>query len=199
MRVLSTRDVDLESLRDFAAELYPELDVQVNESQTYLLSAEAPSCISLLAEADWWVKVLAGYAVLYIAEIVKEAAKDTWKNRTKAAAGIGATGGALRKLATGIANLHRRLSDRTRVRVGLPVPDEFSSTRLELLGSDPNNLALQLALFIHHLPALSALIRAEGLDQGKAAGAIRLILLIVWASIVACLAWPPGRACMEGA
>jgi hypothetical protein len=80
MKVTSTRDVPLDVLRDLRAELGPEFDLDV-EGQVALLSAEPPSWIAFIAESHWWVQALAAYAALYVAEIVKEAGKDSWKSR----------------------------------------------------------------------------------------------------------------------
>jgi hypothetical protein len=53
-----------------------------------------------------------------------------------------AVGNQITNLATGIARLHRGLSERTLVQIGLPVLDEFYSTCLQLEGSDQEELAL---------------------------------------------------------
>jgi hypothetical protein len=81
--------------------------------------------VALLADADVWVKALGAYAALFVAEIVKEAAKDTWRNRAKAAAIGSATFGLLGKMASSITLLKRRLADRTSVAIGLPIPNDY--------------------------------------------------------------------------
>ena len=74
----------------------------------------------------------------------------------------------------------------TTLGIGLPVPSEFFSTRLVLEGSDPEELAVQLALFIHHLPAVVQLIAEQGLADGNAATGVFLqlredgALLVSW-------------------
>jgi hypothetical protein len=176
MRIISTSDVPLENLREFAGDLSPEFDVHVDASQVFLRTAEPPSWVALLAEANWWVKLLAGYAALYVAELVKEAAKDTWRHRGKAVAVAAVAGGQLRRLASSIAALRRRLAPRTTVGIGLPVPNEFFSTRLALDGEDPDALVAQLALFIHHIPALAELITRHELAEGRAATGVFLAL-----------------------
>lgn len=170
MKVFSTIDVSLDSLRELGAELVPDLELDVEEGQALFMSAEPPSWVALLEHADLWLKVFGG---LYVAELVKEAAKETWKNRAKIAT---AAGNQVRKLADGIANLRHRLARRTRIEIGLPTPDEFYSTRLEIEGSDPADMAIQIALFVHYLPAVCAVIKSDGLDRGNAAGGIKLTL-----------------------
>lgn len=178
MRIISTADVSLDSVRELANDLGTELPTEVDESQIFMRSTEPPSWVSLLADADVWVKLLGAYAALFVAELVKEAAKDTWRNRGKAVAGAGAilVRGQLRRLATAIAALRKRLSQRTSIGVGLPVPNDYFSTRLALEGGDPDLLCAQLALFVHHLPAISALVEEHGLAEGGAATGLFLAL-----------------------
>jgi hypothetical protein len=168
MKVFSTIDVSLDSLRELRAELVPDLELDVEEGQVVFMSAQPPSWVALVEHADLWLKVFGG---LYLAELVKEAAKETWKNRAKIAT---AAGNQVRKLADGIANLRHRLAGRTRIEIGFPTSDEVYSTRLEMEGSDPADLAIQIALFVHYLPAVCAVIKSEGLDRGNAVRGIRL-------------------------
>ena len=94
-----------------------------------------------------------------------------------AVAAIKTTGDRLWHLAEGIAKLRARLSARTRIGVGLPFPDEFFATRLELSGSTGEEIVLEVALFVHHLPALEALISSRGLDSDRPAAGLLLKLL----------------------
>jgi len=174
MKVSSTKDVSLEILRGFAAKLAPGIEVEVDESQIILLSAEPPSWVVFLAEADWWLKVLAVYSALYIAEIVKEAGKATWKGLSNLASVRRKD--KLNQLAAEVAELRGHLKDRTRIEIGMPVPNHYFATRLELQGTDPAEIAAQIALFLHHLPALKALIKSESLDKEKVAAGIFLKL-----------------------
>jgi len=176
MRIISTADVSLDSVRDLASDLGNELPTEVDESQIFRRSTEPPSWVALLADADMWVKLLGAYAALFVAEVVKEAAKDTWRNRGKAVAGAILVRGQLRRLASAIAALRKRLSQRTSIGVGLPVPNDYFSTRLALEGDDPDLLCAQLALFVHHLPAISALVEEHRLAEGGAATGLFLAL-----------------------
>src|SRR5688500_6001625 len=105
MRIISTADVPLDSVRDLASDLGTDIPTEVDESQIFMRSTEPPSWVSLLADADMWVKLLGAYAALFVAELVKEAAKDTWRNRGKAVAAAILVRGQLRRLATAIATL----------------------------------------------------------------------------------------------
>ena len=177
MRALSTSDVPVEVLDDLRVELQPDLNLEVSGSRIVLLSADPPSWVTLLADADGWITVFKAYAAFYIAEIVKEAAKDTWKNRGKALGALISAGNRITKLAIAIAKVRQRLSPKTGFGIALPVPSDYFSARLELTGTDPDDLALQIALFVHHLPGLDALIHTEGLGDGVALGAISLEIL----------------------
>lgn len=177
MRALATSDVPLERLRELSRDLSPDFELEVDEHQVVLMSAGPPSWVTFLANADWLIKGLAASAALYVAEIIKEAAKETWRNRDKAlAAGVAASKG-ITRLANSIANFRQSLSPRTKVLIGLPIPDDYFGTTLELIGLDPIDLELQIALFVHHLPALTALIRSESLEHGRVLGGVHLKLL----------------------
>ena len=176
MKVTSTRDVPLEVLRELKAELGPEFDLDV-ETQVGLLSAEPPSWISFIAESQWWVNAVAAYAALYIAEIVKEAGKDTWKNRGKAYAALRTSSDKLKTFASAIAKTLSRLRPQTRAVVGLPIPDEIYTTQLYLTSRDEDELAVEVAMFVHHLPALVELLENEGIASGRASGWVGLTLL----------------------
>ena len=85
-------------------------------------------------------------------------------------------GNQLRRVGDAIADLRARLSDRTTIAVGLPTPSDYFATRLRLEGNNPDLICAQLALFIHHIPALNALIKKHGLDTGRAGTGIFLEL-----------------------
>lgn len=176
MRAMSTADVPLEVIREFRDEVGGDLELTIDESQMFYRSAEPPSWLVFLAEADWWVKALAAYGALFVAKIVEEAAKDTWKNRGKLlAAGVNTTN-RLKRLAAALFSLRQRLAARTHIEIGLPIPDNHFATRLELIASDPDNLAIEIALFVHHLPALVELVDQERLFRGRVAAGIHLQL-----------------------
>ena len=177
MRVLATSDVPIETIQELNRDLIPDFELEVDDHQIFLKSAEPPSWVTFLANADWWIKVLAAYAAVYIAEIVKEAGKETWKDRGKAVAAGVAAGKGIKKLASGIVKFRQRLLPKTQLRIALPIPDDYFATSLELLGSDPIDLEIQVALFVHHLPALTALILSEQLEHGRVLAGINLKVL----------------------
>jgi len=177
MRVKSTNDISLEDLRKLGTELGPDFEIVVDESQRFYKSGDAPSWVRFFADADWWIKLLAAYAGLYIAEIVKEAGKDTWKNRSRIlSAGI-AAGDRVKQFAVALGHLRNRLAQKTRIEIGLPFPDDYDGTSLELVGTSVDELAVQVAVFLHHLPALLDLMRSEGLSRSTVATGLQLLLL----------------------
>lgn len=172
LRAVSTRDVPLATLHAFGRELAPEIEVLVDESQITLLSTEPPSWVSLFATAQWWQQALAAAAALYFGEIAREAGKDTWRSRASIA---GAARGALARMADGIATLHATLRPSTRVVLGLSVPDEYFGTRLEIKGRTAHEIERELALFMHFLPQVEAIIESEQLTT-NAQGPILLTI-----------------------
>jgi hypothetical protein len=174
MRVYSTSDIPLEDLHKLSDDLGPDFELQVDESQMFYKGGVPPSWVVFFATPDWLIKALELYAGLYVAEIVKEAGKDTWKNRKKITS---AAGDRIRQFAVALGKLRTRLSLGTRVQIGLPLPDDHDGTRLELVGTDVDDLAFQIAVFVHHLPALMSLIKQENLGRGRVAAGIHLQIL----------------------
>lgn len=187
LRIHSTSDISLMVLEEFNAELPSEVRGEVASSQMYLRSADPPSWIALLADAEWWIKALAAWAALYAAEITKEAGKDTWKNRGEILAVVRRLGSSMTStFARSVAALARRLPACTNVRLGMPVPSEYFSTTLELTGRDHHEIALDLAVFLIHLPGLTKLIDERNLTNQAATGVFLRIcddlgLEVAWA------------------
>lgn len=174
---IASSGVSFSLVEELTAELRPDIEAEVDTGTLAYRSTDVPSWISFLATADWWVQALAAYATLYIAEIVKEAGKDTWKNRAKAVTAVRSVGNTIRKLASSIARLRSKLEPGSSVTVGIPVPDWVYTTDLKLSAEDEDELSVELALFVHHLPELEALIESEGLHLGAAVGWINLRIL----------------------
>jgi len=176
VKAISTGDVSIPLLNEISEGLLPEVKLDVDDHQIFLKAAEPPSWVTLIADLPWWVQAMSGYAALYIAEVVKEAGKETWQNRAKLLSPLVSAGGSLAKLAQAIADLRARLSSRTRLEIALPFPDEVFPARLEIAGSSVEEIAMQVALFVHHLPALGELIQHRGLNHGSIAGGLTLTL-----------------------
>lgn len=176
LRATSTADIPLQALREFRHDLSADLDIDVDESQIYLRSAEPPSWIQFLAEAPWWVQAFGAYSALYVAELAKEAAKTTWAERAAIAHKTLAATQKLGRFADRLTQLRTALPKHSQLVIGLPVPDDHFGARFELLGRDEDVLAAEVAVFASFVPALEALVRTEHLDQGRVIGAINLLV-----------------------
>jgi len=165
--IQSTRDVPLEALYELKHDLGSEFALDVDEGQIFLKSVDPPSWVTLLAKPDLWLHLLGKAADLCMVVIIKEVAKHSWRNRARAWATVGVVGNRIKKLAEGIVGLLHKTSRSTGVGVGIPIPDEHLPSCLYLEGTDPDDIAVQIALFVHHLPGLKSLIEEEGLDQGR--------------------------------
>jgi hypothetical protein len=134
----------------------------------------ASAFVTFLAQCEWWVQLCAAYAALYFAEIAKEAGKETWKNRDKVLESLksgGPTG--VKKLAACIAKLRERMPKRTRINIGIPVPDDRFPSTFELVGVAPEDLEVEIVVFAMHQQAVSSLVESEGLVQERLLGALR--------------------------
>jgi hypothetical protein len=187
LRIHSTSDISLTVLEEFNAQLPSEVRGEVASSQIFLRSADPPSWVTFLADADWWIKALAAWAALYAAEITKQAGKDTWRSRRELLAATRRLGSRITStFARSVAALTSRLPARTSVRLGVPIPSDHFSTALELTGHDHHDIALDLAVFLVHLPGLMTLIDQRQLNDQAATGVFlticdNLSLEITWA------------------
>ena len=171
MQILATEDISDELLQTLCSGLQNDFGEVTDDGRYSFKSTDAPSWIRLVAEADFWMQMLAAGGALYVAEIVKEAAKESWKSRAKIVASAVKTGGEIKKLALAIASFKRAAREETQVVIALPQPHEYFGTQLHLTAVDPDILELELALFAHYLPAVTALIKTnEENGRGAATG-----------------------------
>ena len=114
LKVNSTSDVPLDQLRAAMDILEQDIEIEVNESQTFLLSAEPPSWIERFAQTDWWIKAFGAWAALYVAEVAKEAAAASFKATVQQA----------KKLYKAVTTARKSTKQATYVSLGFPFPDE---------------------------------------------------------------------------
>ena len=177
MKIVATRDVADGALDPLRETVEVELQASTERETIVLLAAEAPSWVRLIAEASWWQQTLGAGATLFIVELIKEAAKDSWRNRAKAISFAGAAGGKVKALTSGLLALRSRLDPRTELLIATPVPSEYFGTQLKLGAQDEYSLQLEVALFVHHLTALGELMHTDELVAHKPATGLFLELL----------------------
>ena len=178
MRLISTSDISLNELKEWAIEVGGEYAIEVDEQQDFCRSPDAPSWVTLIAGADWWLKILGACVGVYFAAIANEAGKDTWKNKSSIAAAFSKSGSALRHFAQKLFVLRLKLPQ-SKLVLSLPVPSDDFGTSLVLQGDTAEELGAELALFVHHLPKIQELIRSEGSErEGVVNGNIHLTLRI---------------------
>jgi len=176
IQVNSTADVPLETLRELAATLAPGLVVRVEDRQFFFKSMQAPSWVSFVADADFWIKAFGAYAAIYAAELVKQAATATWRVLANRVAGA-ERGDPLVRFADEIQKLQAAVSADTRIELALPIPDDDHwTTRLEIRTREAADIAAEVSLFVRHLPAIRKVIADFDLAK-KARSGIKLELL----------------------
>ncbi len=174
MKVLSKCDISKEVLEELRADLSDDFALDI-DSQVALFSPEPPSWFTLIAEADLWTKAIAAYAALFVAEIVKEAGKDTWRNRSKLFRPLNAD--SLRRMSKGIVRALSRSRPNTTASVAIPIPSEVYTTSLRLTSRNEDDIAAEIAIFVYQLPALTELLNAEDIVSGNSLGWISLKVL----------------------
>lgn len=124
------------------------------------------------------MKALGAYAAIFAAELTKEAAKETWRNRRRVVEAVGRVPQLVTApVVRAFVRLRGIVGPRTSIDLGLPVPDDYFGTRMRLEGRSPAELATELCLFLHHLPGLADLLAEQGLDRQRVTGQITLDLL----------------------
>lgn len=152
--------------------------VHVDEHRTFYKSAEPPSWVALFEQTSAWVMVLGPSAAVFLGELLKEAAKDTWRNKDRIARALAKlVVQPLQTAAAAITRFRSMAAPRTDVDIGIPLPDDFFGTRLRLEGTDADSIALEIALFVQQCGAIQALL--EDAERGGAGvvGQISLSLL----------------------
>ncbi|WP_460145649.1 hypothetical protein [Pseudomonas sp. S2_A02] len=161
MKILRTTDIPDDAIEAFKAELSEDFAVEVDSSLYEFKSVDPPSWIKLVGDLSWWQQGLMAYAALYVAEIVKESAKDSWRGRAKAISAVVAAGTKIKRLVGAIGQLGRKLKSKTEIVLFIPIPNEYFGTSLRLSKADAELSEIEIALFIYHLPQLSALITSH--------------------------------------
>jgi hypothetical protein len=176
MKALATSDIDPRVLRSLRDELSPDLELVLDEHSISLKSFEPPSWVQFFAEGPWWLKTLGAYAALYVAEIVKEAGKQTWKSRAKIVLASVTAGDKVLKLARALAKLRKSLPAHSKLVLGLPVPDDYFGIRYDLVARDEDLMASEIALFVSYIPQVEQLVESEGLRNGIVTGPLMLLV-----------------------
>jgi hypothetical protein len=159
LKITATEDVPGDALEEFQSALASDYRLSLEEGRLVFKSLDAPSWVRLIAELEWWQQALSAAAALYVAEIVKEAAKETWKSRAKLVAAAVKSAVGIKNLAVRVTYLKTRLAARTEVIVGLPQPSDYFGTHLAITPEEGLAVVeLELSLFVHYLPAVAKLV-----------------------------------------
>lgn len=171
MKLKRTSDVSLAQLDDMYRDLRPYVNVEVDPGVVGYKSADAPSWIRLAADLNWWQQVLSAYAALYVATLVKEAAKESWQKRSKAVSAIFRGTNSLRAIARAIKVSADTYGSRTAMVLFIPQPHSYFGTSLRLYTDASDELEVQLAIFAHQLPSIRDIVdRNAALNCNPATG-----------------------------
>ena len=173
MKITSTQDVSLPSLQAAADSSLPaSWKVDVDDSQVFLRAYEAPSWVSIAASAPWWVQMLGTAASVYIAGILSEAGKDTWKNRGRLAAFVKQANSAVVHIATFAIQTRIAGNERTFVRLEVPLENGFDSVGLKLEYQTQDELEFEIALFVHYAPQIESLLQQTRVQGNRTVGGV---------------------------
>lgn len=153
--------------------------IRYDETRTiHQRSATVPELVQVLLEASAWKQALGAAAVLFMKEYIKElgrlSAKSTWRQGKALASTLkDLSVEPLKKTADALARAKQSLSNRSRVSIGLPIPDDYFGTLLEIEAEEEDEIALILALFVTRVEEIEGRLEEER-EQERALGAISL-------------------------
>jgi hypothetical protein len=159
LNISATIDVPEDILATLANDLASCAAVGVDEERAFFKSFEPPSWIFLATDPRTWAVILGAPAAMFLNELLKEAAKDVWRNKRRVAQILAQP--VVRPLsaaATALSKFRGKVPSKTNVEVGFRLPDVHFGTRLRIASSEVEVIAAQLAFFIHHTPVLQALL-----------------------------------------
>lgn len=158
MKLKRTSDVSPAQLDDLYRSLRSYVNVEIDSGLVGYKSVDAPSWIRLAADLDWWQQVLSAYAALYVATLVKEAAKESWQKRSKAVSAMFRGTNSLRAIARAIKASADTYDSRTAMVLFIPQPHSHFGTSLRLYTDATDEIEVQLAIFAHHLSGIKDII-----------------------------------------
>lgn len=177
MRLSATDDVSEDHLQTLARDLRGVIGVEVDASRTFFKSVEPPSWIVRFAHVPTWAAVLGPSAAIVLNELLKEAAKDAYRNKVAVGRALAQPlARPLRAVGSALAT-SRNAGGRTQIDIGVPTPDDHVGTRLRLAGQDEDSLALEVALFVQHAGALTTVFEHARRDGAGVVGQVVLTLL----------------------
>lgn len=176
MRITATEDVRTVDIEMLVGDLRGVIAVDVDENRMAFRSAEPPSWIALIQHIPTWAAIIGPSAAVFLNELLKEAGKDAYKNKTKVARVLAKPlVKPLQVLAAAIVKF-QEAGRRTNVDVGAPVPDEYFGTRLRLTGDDQESIALELALFVRHCGGIQTVLDGIHNRDSRVIGQVTLTL-----------------------
>jgi hypothetical protein len=142
-----------------------------------MLSAEPPQFIQILGDALTWTNALKAASAIYLGQLAKNAADDTWKH--KRAIFDGLKSGVARPLAVvvqALRDVRTKLRARSSVVVGLNVPQSAFGAVFATESADEAELAWHLAQFVLRVDRIQAVIDAEMKGEQAPLGRVHLAI-----------------------
>lgn len=172
--VRSTGDIPLSKIEIVLEESPISEITEIDESQYFFRSTQAPSWVHFVANADTWLALAAAGVSVYASGFLSEAGKDGWKNRKAAPRAIRRGSQMLLQLAVRIVTLQNLVGTGTRIEVGIPTREEHFPALLPITVTSPEDIELQLTRFSAHSAGLAELLNRD--DVRPISGVILALL-----------------------
>jgi hypothetical protein len=161
MVLVATEHVPEGPLVAFRELVAAQFHVELETVRVHLRSNDAPSWVQVLADSPWWQLAFGTAAAQYVAELIKEAARETWTARASAIGALVDATNHLRRFVAQVTKLQRELPAETRVSLGLSDPEGFAEVSFALSLDETHRCELSVALVVHHMRELMGLIQSH--------------------------------------
>ncbi len=145
IEISSTDRIPEEVLSVLIKELPEEFQASTADYKIALCSVEPPAWFTLIADLDWWLKILGGYSAIYLAAITNAAGKETWEKRNEIASYF-------RGVARSILKAKSQCKKNTHAELAIKLPGTYYEAKLYLSDGNEEQVAKEIALFIHYAP-----------------------------------------------
>jgi len=170
IEISSTDRVPEDVLSTLVEELPDEFQASTADHRIALCSMEPPAWFTLIADLDWWIKILGGYAAIYLASITNAAGKETWEKRSEITSYI-------RSVTRSIIKAKSQCEKHTHAELAIKLPDLYYEAKLYLSNGNEEKVAKELALFIHYAPEVVKIYNNHISSGGKITGWVGLRIL----------------------
>lgn len=181
LRIESSSQVQLGRLRELAAELPGDWNLEVDDAQFFMKSGAASPWITILGSAPTWVQILGTGAGLVIGGGLAAMGKHAYENIDKLPKAVANAAEqstwAITKFAIFISQAAKKAaSESAVVSLAVPIGDSGIKANLVIDAFALHEIELLVALFVHHIPGMLKVVEERGIKGDGRTGDVTLMI-----------------------